>query len=79
MPTIKACYNLYKNTGCAEHDDCLTCPLPECIYVVRPNRTYGKGRLIRGMSKHMSNSDIAQQLNISLRTVQRALKEKVNG
>ena len=26
----------YKDTGCHIHDDCLTCPLDECIYDGKP-------------------------------------------
>lgn len=28
---------LASQTGCSEHDDCLTCPLPNCIYDSKHN------------------------------------------
>ena len=69
---------LAKDTGCSEHDDCLTCPFPNCIYDTRRVNEAAKQRhsLIRSMSKYLSNDRIAEQLGIHVRTVQRALKEK---
>ncbi|KKN72623.1 hypothetical protein LCGC14_0408650 [marine sediment metagenome] len=66
------------DTGCSEHNDCLTCPLPDCIYVAERNvnRNAKKRReLIRQMATSNSASSIANQLGVHIRTVQRALKE----
>ncbi len=36
---IKQLDRLAEHTGCKEHDDCLTCPLTECIYDHEPERS----------------------------------------
>ena len=64
-------------TGCLMHKDCLTCPLERCIYDT--DKVHAEIKLrraeIRHMSEYLSNDDIAEQLDISVRTVQQVLKE----
>ncbi|GAH56342.1 unnamed protein product, partial [marine sediment metagenome] len=69
-----------EDTGCSEHDDCLTCPFPKCIYddnygVVRA-RNAKRQLVIRQMLQHDSVKGVARQLGVSERTVQRAVKEQ---
>jgi len=72
---------LAKRTGCSEYDDCLSCPLPRCIY---DDKSLGmeargkdwrkrKARELLGMG--VSIGGIAQKLGVSRGTVSRALKE----
>lgn len=70
MLTVAELDRLAKDTGCRMHDDCLTCPLPECIYVT------GRVGVIRDMARSMSKNEIAERLSISRKTVERALKER---
>jgi len=71
---------LAEDTGCELHDNCLTCPFPECLYDEKRGlaraKTAQRHATIRRMSKYHSDMEIAEQLGISIRTVQRALKEK---
>ena len=70
---------LAKSTGCEMHDDCLTCPLPECIYDRKRGlvdaRTRQRHDRIRQMSECMSKRDVAEQLGITVRTVYRVLED----
>ncbi len=74
--TIAVLDRLAKNTGCNVHNDCLTCPLPECKYVTGHSE-YKKVRydVIRRMAEEMTDYAVAEQLGISVRTVRRALEE----
>jgi len=69
-----------KDTGCKLHDDCLTCPFPYCIYDIKRGAirkaTMQRSAIIKQMAKSCSIEDIAKQFGVSVRTVQRALKEK---
>ncbi len=68
------------DTGCSEHDDCLTCPLLNCIYDTNAGATHlktaNKQSAIKHLAKSMSVKGIADWFGISMRTVQRALKEQ---
>ena len=80
MLTITEIDKLAKDTGCSEHDDCLTCPLPECIYITgKPKASSRRYEDIRHMFLTKSIQDIANELGISVRTVWRALRESSNG
>ena len=82
MPlSIAELNRLAADTGCKLHDDCLTCPFPECIYnMPLGDRMSIASKIrhdrIRYLAKSMNVKDIAEQLGISTRTVQRALKEQ---
>ena len=80
MQTVVELNRLAKDTGCSEYDDCLTCPLPECIYVdkyltktalLRANRN----EEIRQAAKELSLVELASLFNVSLRTVQRVIRD----
>lgn len=75
--TIAELDRLAKDTGCAKHDDCLTCPLSECVLITKATSTRTKHRngTIRKMAKHMNVREVAEKFGISIRTVRRALKE----
>lgn len=62
---------IYKDTGCALHDKCLTCPLPECVYgdTLRFNRAV----VYPIISSTMSREELATKANVSIRTAQRFL------
>ena len=67
------------NTGCSVHNDCLTCPLEECRYVdarVYVSHAARRHTQIRRLAEQMTTHTIAEHLGISIRTVQRALKEQ---
>jgi len=72
-----------EDTGCELHDDCLTCPFSECVYDTKHGaqhfRTLQKQATIEQMAKYHSTKEIAEQLGVSRRTVERALKGAANG
>lgn len=76
--TLAGLNRLAKDTGCGLHSDCLTCPLPECIYVTGKVSVKAEQRrmTIRQMAKRMGEQEIAEELGVCVRTVQRALKEQ---
>ena len=45
---IKQLNRLAKNTGCKVHNDCLTCPLPQCIYDTESTCVEAKRELAKG-------------------------------
>ena len=66
------------DTGCSVHDDCLSCPLDECILIVgrgglKTLRKRQRNDTIREMVATMSYKEIADQLGISQKTIGRAL------
>lgn len=66
------------DTGCRVHSDCLTCHLPDCVYVTGKkyySKTVERYKLIRQMATSNSCADIARQLGVGLQTIRRALKE----
>ena len=69
-------------SGCIEHDDCFTCPFPDCIRresnIQRENRTQLRHDEIRNMSKNFSVSQVATYFSVDKRTVKRALKGGAN-
>lgn len=73
---------MIKDNGCSEHDDCFTCPFPDCIMRSNNSKGVSKTQLrrekIMRMSKHFSTSQIATYFSIDKRTVQMALKGAVN-
>ena len=79
MMTTAELNKLAKNTGCDIHNDCLTCPLPLCRYDSSPvvGRHMRRSIQIKQMLKqrYWSVEDLAEQLGVSTRTIQRALKE----
>jgi hypothetical protein len=87
-PTIEAELDLppeychYQDEGCELAESCLNCPFPECIY----DEPGGKQRLLKeqrnaeiarlfGTGKK-SVKELAQMFNLSVRTIQRALKKQ---
>jgi len=69
---------LAKDTGCAVHNDCLTCPLPECVYDVKGlyAKTERRRITIRQKLGYLSVKDVAKQLGVCVRTVERAREER---
>jgi len=70
------------STGCSEHDNCFTCPFPDCIMQGDNSGRVNKTQLIydkiRRMSKNFSVTQIAIYFSISKRTVLRALEGGAN-
>lgn len=71
--------------GCHLHNDCFTCPFPDCIwssensYHLRPSGMKRAKEIIKLCKLGWSNRVIAAYLGISVRTVQRYLKGVFNG
>ncbi|MBA7499237.1 hypothetical protein ES704_01977 [subsurface metagenome] len=62
------------DSGCWAHPDCNTCPFPDCY---KDDQTKVRHFRIRGLlDKGMRPKDIASQLNIHIRTVQRQNGER---
>jgi hypothetical protein len=89
-PTLEAELDLlpehchYRDEGCELAESCLNCPFPECIY----DEPGGKQRLLKGQRdteiarlfsiEKRSVKELAQMFNLSVRTIQRALKKQVS-
>jgi len=87
-PTIEAELDLppeychYRDEGCELAESCLNCPFPECIY----DEPGGKQRLLKEQRNaeivklfstgKKSVKELAQMFNLSVRTIQRALKKQ---
>jgi hypothetical protein len=87
-PTLEAELDLlpehchYRDEGCELAESCLNCPFPECIY----DEPGGKQRLLKGQrdteiarlfsTEKRSVKELAQMFNLSVRTIQRALKKQ---
>ncbi len=87
-PTIEAELDLppeychYHDEGCELAESCLNCPFPECIY----DEPGGKQRLLKEQRNaeivklfstgKKSVKELAQMFNLSVRTIQRALKKQ---
>ena len=70
----------FKDSGCRFSSSCLSCPIEICIYDdpsfirnLEKNNRYRN--IIEDRSKGLSNQQIAEKYNISVRTVHRALKK----
>ena len=71
----------YKDTGCELEPSCLKCQRPFCKddkpYTVSSQRRAARKKKINHLfAKGKSRSAIADDLNVSLKTVHRALKAK---
>lgn len=72
-----------KDTGCGFAPSCLNCPFPECMEDNPAQRQAfsdqreGAYQIIKMCQEGKSKKVIAAKLGISLRTVQRALADKV--
>lgn len=77
MPTAAEIDRLAKDTGCKYYSDCLTCPRLCCIYDEKNVHSAIELRRekIRSMLPARSMQEIAAELGVHVRTVQRALKE----
>ena len=73
-------YCHYNDEGCEFADSCLNCPLPMCVYdvpggrqrLLKRRRAEEMARLFTEEGK--STRELTQIFEVSLRTVQRALK-----
>lgn len=65
----------YRDTGCALHPACLTCPLPRCIEEERPERA----ALVAARAEGLTVAQVAALFGVSVRTVQRAARENGEG
>ena len=70
----------FKDSGCRFSSSCLSCPIEICIYddpsFVRNLEKNNRYRnIIEDRSNGLSNQQIAEKYNISVRTVHRALKK----
>jgi hypothetical protein len=71
----------YRDEGCELAESCLNCPFPECIYdepggkqrLLKEQRDDEIARLFTGEKK--SIKELARIFNLSVRTIQRALKK----
>jgi len=69
----------YDNKGCLDglYPDCFKCPLPECRYEhgynvkVRQKREERNKKILELVDAGMSQRDVARQIGVSRRTVQR--------
>lgn len=82
MPTsvVQAVCKRHANCGCKEATCCFECPLPDCRYGSLPKQkrpqTEARDKQIRDMRDQGRNStEISQRLDVSLRTVWRALQD----
>ena len=70
------------STGCSGHDNCFTCPFPDCIMQSgnsgEVNKTQLRRDKIRSMSRNFSVSQMAIYFSISERTVYYALRGGAN-
>lgn len=64
-------------TGCEFWDDCFTCPYSDCIAGRPGNLKRVKRQKLVWTSKKagLSSREIAEELGVSLRTIERDLKE----
>lgn len=70
---------LAKDTGCEFHNDCLSCPFPECVYenplgVVTAKRNLRYKQMVEKAAT-MTAKEVAKEFNVCMRTVKRALME----
>lgn len=72
----------YEDTGCKYHDDCLTCPFPDCIYEEgysssRLRKEY-RYRLIQEESVKTDKTlvELSEMFGVSTRTIERAIGYK---
>ena len=67
-----------KDTGCSEHDDCLTCPLPECrlITYASNHRNQSSNNKINELSSPKSNKELAEIFGVSRRTIYGVLRSR---
>ena len=71
---------IFKDEGCEFSPSCLNCPLPRCIEEQPRERQRLKmlvraGRMAKLREQGKSPSEIASIFGVSMRTVQRALKD----
>lgn len=66
---------IYTEKGCQFHEDCLTCPFPDCGDI-GDYRMQRDREIVELYSKGKDTKVIAGIFNISVRTVQRALKNR---
>ena len=78
-PDLPPEYCQYKDEGCEFMDSCLNCPLPQCLY----DEPRGKQRWLKELRNReiarlyrdgWKISELAVNLGLSRRTIQRALK-----
>jgi len=67
-----------KDNGCKLYPDCLTCPLPNCIYDTRRGKQVILNRIrnaeiVRQVKLGKSSEELAEQFGVGVRTIQRAL------
>ena len=66
---------LAKDTGCEVHDDCLTCPLPECIYETKKQRNpQARTGKIRQLYPDKSIEELAHMFGVTSGTIYRDLR-----
>ncbi len=76
----------FKDSGCRFSSSCLNCPIEICIYddpaIVRNlEKSIRDKNIIKDRAEGLSNKQIAEKYNISVRTVHRSfktIKPKVN-
>jgi hypothetical protein len=69
----------YRDDGCDVHPQCLSCPLPRCRYedkgglrgMINEHRDRG---IIEARMKGLGAAEVAQQFNVSRRTVFRVME-----
>ena len=70
----------YRDDGCHVAPECLNCPLALCIYddpaeLVKTSRAYRDDRIFTLRKKGVSATEIARNLKLSYRTVQRVIQK----
>ena len=70
----------FKDSGCRFSSSCLNCPIEICVYdnpsIVRNLEKNNRDKnIIKDRSEGLSNKQIANKYNISIRTVHRSLKK----
>ena len=70
----------FKDSGCRFSSSCLSCPIEICVYdnpslVRNLEKNNRDNNIIKDRSEGLSNQQIADKYNISIRTVHRSLKK----
>ncbi len=77
-------YCRYRDEGCELANSCLSCPFPGCVYELPGGRQrWLKRRRDKEMTRRFTTEgkgvrELAQSFGVSLRTVQRALKNNLS-
>jgi len=66
---------IYTENGCQYYNDCFTCPFPDCGLITMKSKKIRDNKILKFFKEGKNTSIIAQMFGVSIRTVERALKE----